>query len=778
MSFINNIQGTVDKNTGKYAGGLFNGMDAGLGNAMGAIGGAVGGIAGGAIAGGRESTAGSVISGLGDVASTIPGPWGAIAGAGLKMIGGLTNAAFGVKLNQENINAVNNNIASMNSFQSNASDFDSLTSNFQSSPAAMRFDQKFIGKNGWFNKGATKKFNQLQAQQDAAEQFVSNSLGNNLNNIVNTQNQNLLASYAALGGFLPTQGADWATGLNYIGAGGSHEQNPNNGVQMGVAPDGQPNLVEEGEVVWNGDYVFSKRLKVPKSFKKKYKVGKEDEPLSFAEAAQLFNKEMEERPNDPISRRGRDANLARLASSQEEKRARIALKEQQDNIFRGIQPMITANGGTIHIDKNKRGTFTAAASRHGMGVQEFASKVLANPDDYSPAMRKKANFARNASKWKHAGGGHLFAYGTPGSYFDYDDFDLARMFSMPSVLNPIQSSRHIYSSLNEPWVAGNTLPEASTFQVPVKNKKGQWVLGKPQEWGSVETPEARAAVRSVVPGVTSKRLNTTTLPPISGLSGVTLPGNKWENVRNNIAEGTKEDSRSSWLTGLRYVPAIGSAIGVFSDLMGWTNKPDYSSADAILRASRGVRDVSFTPIGDYMRYTPFDRMFYLNQLNANAGATRRAIINQSAGNRGTAIAGILAADNNVINSIGNLARQAEEYNLAQRQKVAEFNKATNMFNSEGFLKARQANQGAAEVRMRAAQAAAAMRDAIDQRVGAAKSANLTNLFDSLGNIGREEAIREMINSNPAWYYMLGRDGRIGYKKQANGGFITIKKRRK
>ena len=58
-------------------------------------------------------------------------------------------------------------------------------------------------------------------------------------------------------------------------------------------------------------------------------------------------------------------------------------------------------GGSIHIAPSKRGTFTAAASKHGIGVQEFASRVLRNKDSYSPAMVKKANFARNASKWNH-----------------------------------------------------------------------------------------------------------------------------------------------------------------------------------------------------------------------------------------------------------------------------------------------------------------------------------------------------------------------------------------
>lgn len=63
-----------------------------------------------------------------------------------------------------------------------------------------------------------------------------------------------------------------------------------------------------------------------------------------------------------------------------------------------------AKGG-INIKPSKRGTFTAAATKHGKSVQGYASQVLANKENYSPAMVKKANFARNAAKWKHEEGG-------------------------------------------------------------------------------------------------------------------------------------------------------------------------------------------------------------------------------------------------------------------------------------------------------------------------------------------------------------------------------------
>jgi hypothetical protein len=63
----------------------------------------------------------------------------------------------------------------------------------------------------------------------------------------------------------------------------------------------------------------------------------------------------------------------------------------------------------IYIKPSKRGTFTAAAKKHGKSVQGFASQVLANKGNYSTAMVKKANFAKNASKWKHAYGGDIYA---------------------------------------------------------------------------------------------------------------------------------------------------------------------------------------------------------------------------------------------------------------------------------------------------------------------------------------------------------------------------------
>lgn len=65
------------------------------------------------------------------------------------------------------------------------------------------------------------------------------------------------------------------------------------------------------------------------------------------------------------------------------------------------------SGGGIHIKPENKGKFTAFAKRKGMGVQEAARHVLANKDKYSSTQVKRANFARNASKWKHQEGGDV-----------------------------------------------------------------------------------------------------------------------------------------------------------------------------------------------------------------------------------------------------------------------------------------------------------------------------------------------------------------------------------
>lgn len=106
-------------------------------------------------------------------------------------------------------------------------------------------------------------------------------------------------------------------GLEEVNSGGSHEENPNEGVVVSYAPDGLPNKVEEGETIHN-DYVYSKRLEANEKVLKNNLLDEKYEGKSFADISKKLTEDRKKRPNDPISVRTNEENLNRLQGAQEE----------------------------------------------------------------------------------------------------------------------------------------------------------------------------------------------------------------------------------------------------------------------------------------------------------------------------------------------------------------------------------------------------------------------------------------------------------------------------
>ena len=565
----------------------------------------------------------------------------------------------------------------------------------------------------------------------------------------------------AFGGALQSNGSDWTNGLTFINAGGRHEQNPLGGVPMGIAEDGNPNVVEEGEVV-HGDYVFSDRLVVPNDTYEVLGLKKGKEHMTFADAAKKLQKYASERPNDPIAQRGLDAAMAKLTEVQEKVRAE---KAQQD-AYNEAEDMAAyaADGGPIHIAKNKRGTFTAAASKHGMGVQEFASKVLANKEDYSPAMVKKANFARNASKWHHALGGHLFWPGgpkgklvTPITDWANSDYYLGN--------SPMDAYVPVHTDYSKPWDVWDTqtyFGQDPLVITPKASRSESTIQPKPYAQSPIKqnpTPiylsddsEMNRYIAATNPLVMYNSAISDTLGfKYNGLGTTYNTASTTGTTNTTNANNTNDKGQrdllptSGWQTGLRYLPAIAPAISLGYSLF---KKPDYGYADDLAAAGdayaelvRGNGKVTPKFIGDYLSYTPFDRLFYANELGAQQAATNRAIMNQSSGNRSTAMAGLLASGYNSNVGLGKLFREGEEYNRAQRERVANFNRGTNQYNSTLDMQAQEINANKNE-RLAAAllenkYKELAMRQAIDDQRGHNISVALTDLFNNIGGIGED-----------------------------------------
>jgi hypothetical protein len=155
--------------------------------------------------------------------------------------------------------------------------------------------------------------------------------------------------------------------------------------------------------------------------------------------------------------------------------------------------------------------------------------------------------------------------------------------------------------------------------------------------------------------------------------------------------GNTQEGYNPYPTWMRYAPVVGAGVMSLTDMLGLTNKPDYTMAGKLEAAAERAGyapEIKYDPIGDYMRYTPLDRQYYLNQLQASSRATDRALLNTNSPSRA---AGLLANGYNTTLSMGNLARQAEEYNRAMYERTKEFNRKTNMFNSQMGLEAAMAN---------------------------------------------------------------------------------------
>ena len=154
----------------------------------------------------------------------------------------------------------------------------------------------------------------------------SNIASNNIRNM----EQNLLS----LGGNLFNRGANYDSGLMLINEGGSHESNPNEGIQLGTDEQGNPNLVEQGEVVYK-DYVFSNRLHLTEEELKKNFLPTSLKNTTFAYAAEQIGKNLIETPTDNLERNKVESFLQRLANIQEAQRAKMGKQGTQQMAYGG-----------------------------------------------------------------------------------------------------------------------------------------------------------------------------------------------------------------------------------------------------------------------------------------------------------------------------------------------------------------------------------------------------------------------------------------------------------
>lgn len=645
-----------------------------------------------------SATASGAMTGL-----QIGGPWGALAGAVIGLGAGVSGWIIGDTNAQKEAEKLNttleetkiSNALRFNSSAASINDkmFNAASLNYRAYGGDL-YDNAMIAKH--FNDGKVKR-----------------------------RKISYIGNMFAYGGPMKL-GGDWTNGVTIIGEGGTHEMNPYDGVQVGIDDKGVPNLVEEGEVIFN-DYVYSNRLKPTEKQLDEVKLDKDFEGLTFAEAAKKISKESEERPNDPISKNGLIDGMMKLQAIQEEirqKKAAAQFKRQFNKLSPEEQQAVAMQM------MQPEGNVPMEETEPGFNFQ----------DRYAPNGNPQEQLGE---EYGFANGGNLFATGG----LPYDNTNGFEYYALgqydPEYIEWLNS----YDIENSKYWNDLSKLYKNTFNKDLTVDEARR-LGQDRKFGNFHKALGEAYSDYI------KNLNSADLtdlfryyggnpleeystdrikvPPVkSTLSNEIKKPNVTKT--NNNGDDSEPSNRGEWL---RYAPAIGSGIQYFADLFG-ANRPDYSKANMIGDAARRIRTMRAPQLYNYLRFNPYDVNYQQNRLQNVGLGTQRNILNTTFGNRSAALAALLLGNSSTISGMGDMYRTALEYNDNQRKTVSDFNRGTDQINLQSILSAEQANQNADIQRANFILQQAKMMDEIDTITSQATSSNRNNFYKNLGNIGND-----------------------------------------
>ena len=196
--------------------------------------------------------------------------------------------------------------------------------------------------------------------------------------------------------------------LREFTGGGTHEQNPNGGIPVGVDNQGNQNLVEQGETMAD-NYIFSDRLKPEKPEDLvKFNLPSSFVGMTYATISKKLNAELKEKPNDPIVKAEVSITLENLKKSQEAVKAR----QKQDKYNKA-----TSLFDALGVDKQKQNEYLSKFAPEDIGEPEPGQEVgEMNPQDANVVQAEQMQQAQAQQQVPN-----LFALGGP-----INDDDLLR----------------------------------------------------------------------------------------------------------------------------------------------------------------------------------------------------------------------------------------------------------------------------------------------------------------------------------------------------------------
>ena len=570
--------------------------------------------------------------------------------------------------------------------------------------------------------------------------------------LLSAQNKGMGNPYGTVfdkGGSLFT---DFDRGISFVKAGGSHEENPLGGVPMGMGENGQFNQVEEGESIFK-NYVFSKRLAVPKAIRNKYKL----RSLNFSDVFEEYFKKngLDERENDPIAMNGLMAFASDLMMSQEMVKAKKQAK-QLGNLF--------PHGGYIIHDKSKDKSYFDELYADGSdymnalnwyndpaNVKERDALIAAiNAGTYDTDAEKINGQTVTPDTWYN-----LATDGLKGPVHNAIIANMAAVKAKLAAPAPaaVVADANANAAASNPGVTYQkvsmeppvdngliTLPDGRT----VTPEEYQRIFGETAPLPAQDsswTPEGIMRAAGAIPVEDGTYL--VPVPNGDGTTSVIPAGNAGASGEVGAKAGASAVGNGN---GALSVTSLYSDLGNRYRMAGLWGNLGALAYNLLDPYKPGVVDeignfvgVRGTPIGQYVPDFHIDTRYNSNQLAQQAAATKAAIMNTTNPNRN---AGLLAADYNAQTAQGDMLIKDAAADYENMLKARTFDRETDKYNSGLALDVAKANmqgrQAHKAAKMQERQFNISNYDAHKRAEDAAIGQGISNIIEWLNANSREK----------------------------------------
>ena len=576
---------------------------------------------------------------------------------------------------------------------------------------------KALTENSRYRKDISKtnKLNRLYNNQfnEATADILSNI---NIKNANTMNRQRLYNTFA--------EGGDMSAGDNFgvtqFNNGGSHEENPNNGIQQGIDANGQPNLVEEGEVRWN-DFIFSNRIKPQQDVLSKFNSRMNKEFTSYADMANKILDMHKERENNPFDKSTLDIQMQRLAAAQEyqklsEEAAQFGLSPEEYQMYQEQANQQMSYGGNLYAPG---GWFYNPASQSFMQPSETNPKQ----DFWVPVDFESGYSGTNYN-------GKYLPYKYYEQFYKDIDRDALLKYYLSDAYQPTKDPNDQQYYKWQVMTRTDQAPTPDEFFTQATN----------DQWGAAHQALIDYIYNNYIKDVSvdtpieKKQIEE---KQVIKKQPKDVPYEPWE-----YNEPYEPEPYPWYAEVLRYAPVVNNLYDVLSQ-----NNPDYTYARQIASL---YQPETTRPVGQYQRYQPIDQ--YYTATNArNQGNTMYGFYKNNSNTGATAnVYGTMAA--NLAKSAANNAYiNAVNTNNQQRNAALAYNNQIDRANEQARHEAQRANiANYVTIMGNAYRAAEEERLAVDQ----ARAANRQNLADNLALIGREQFDRWRINNDPSLSYKI------------------------